>query len=306
MLTILIAIADSQMSASLHRALQQHEGVIAVLPDDPGAHQASVAICWRPPATLLDDFPNLRLLQSAAAGIDHFSPAICSAGLPICRVVDARQQQGMLDYLLWAVLHHHRDFDRMLRNQQASIWHEFAQRHAADVPLGVLGLGAIGSHVASGLRARGYPVAGWCRSPKSLPGVDVYCTAAALSEFLATTEVLINLLPLNYDTVGILNADLFAQLPAGATLINVARGAHLVEQDLLDALASGQLRMAILDVFATEPLPPQHPFWSHPQIIATPHIASNAPVAAIAELAITNAQRLAQGEPLLYPVSELG
>lgn len=295
---ILIAAADPHLVNAIKTTFEHFPDFVPVTPEDTLAHQAEVAICWRPSASLIRDFPNLRLLQSAAAGVDHFGPETLAAGLPICRIVDDGQRQGMLEYALWAVLHHQREFDRIFRNQSMKVWQGFTQRSSNDTRIGVLGMGAIGGYVAQGLSRFGYPVAGWCRSPKTIEGVSVYCGDAELNDFLSRTEVLINLLPLNTTTHSILNNALFTHLPKGATLVNVGRGAHLVEEDLLSALADEHLRMAILDVFSLEPLPEAHPFWSHPKVVVTPHIASSAPVSAMTEHVVENARRLSRGESL--------
>jgi glyoxylate/hydroxypyruvate reductase A len=169
---------------------------------------------------------------------------------------------------------------------------------AAARRVGVLGLGVLGRAVLASLRGLGFACAGWSRSPQRIDGVECHAGADGLRQFLARTDILICLLPLTDDTRGILSGALFDQLPRGATLINVGRGGHLVQQDLLQALDTGQIANAILDVCEPEPLPPSHPFWTHPKVVLTPHIASMTQPETAADAVLDNIRRHQEGLPM--------
>ncbi|MFN7727133.1 MAG: NAD(P)-dependent oxidoreductase, partial [Rubrivivax sp.] len=195
----------------------------------------------------------------------------------------------MAETAVWAVLSLHRGFFDYARQQQAGQWLALPQRRADEVAVLVLGQGEMGRTAGARLAALGYRVAGWRR------GVP-------LAPLLAQAEVVLNLLPLTPETRGVLNAELFQQLPRGAALVNLARGAHVVEADLLAALASGQLRHAVLDVFHTEPLPADHPFWAHPQVTVLPHAAAATDPRSASAVAAANLRALRDGRPLQHLV----
>ena len=204
--------------------------------------------------------------------------------------------------MLHAVLRHHREFDRIERAQRARDWAYAFPPQAADRRVGIMGLGELGSAAARSLVAHGFQVLGWSRSPKALDGVVSYAGRSELHTFLHRTDILVCLLPLTADTIGILDAATFAELPHGACVINVARGEHLVEDDLVRALDSGHLAGATLDVFREEPLPPGSPLWSNPKVLVTPHVASYSLPATAADGVATNVRRILAGEPLLHRV----
>jgi glyoxylate/hydroxypyruvate reductase len=240
---------------------------------DPSAIE--YALVWQPEAGLLARLPNLKLIASLAAGVDHIlRDRTVPRALPIMRLVDPYMTQAMSEYVALQVLRLHRqDFDYRT-HQAAAEWHEHNQKNAAERPIGILGFGQLGQDAGRKLQALGFEVAGWSRSAKAIPGFTTYAGAAELDALLARSEILVSLLPSTPETEGILNAGLFARLPRGAGLVNAGRGRHLVEEDLLAALASGQISAAALDVFREEPLPAAHPFWRHPRIIVTPHVAA--------------------------------
>jgi len=300
--TILLAIDDAELSSELLSELSAFDDIKVCLPDDADANNAHMAACWHPDQALLTTFPNIQCLHSAAAGVDHLGKPLLKSGLPVARIVDPDQKQGMLEYVLWCVLNHHRDFDRALSHQSQQRWHLYPQVSASAVRVGVMGLGEIGGYVALGLAQFGYRLAGWSRSPKSIDGVDIFAGQSELVPFLERTDVLINLLPLNESTQGILNQSLFKTLPKGASIINAGRGGHLIESDLIDALKEGWLRRAILDVFTSEPLPVDHPLWTTEGVIVTPHMASSSAANVIAKQLRENVLRFNNGEPLLNKV----
>jgi glyoxylate/hydroxypyruvate reductase A len=217
-------------------------------------------------------------------------------------MVDPSLTRTMSEYVLLAVLRHHRELDRFERAQRAREWAYAFPPQAADRRVGIMGLGELGAAAARRLVANGFQVAGWSRSPKAIEGVVSYAGSSELHTFLHRTEILVCLLPLTAKTEGILDAATFDALPHGAFVINVARGRHLVERDLLAALDSGRLAGATVDVFREEPLPPESPLWSHPKVLVTPHVASYSVPAIAAEGVAANIRRVLAGEPLLHQV----
>lgn len=264
---------------------------LRLLPDLGPLDQIEAAACWQPPPGVLATLPNLRLLQSLAAGIDHLtSDPRLPQQVPLCRIVDPEMASGMAAYVAWAVVQHQRHMGRYLQQAAQSQWLVQPVQPTNQHCVGIAGLGTLGQTCATVLLALGYAVRGWRRSAGGpVPaGVALFHGDDQRAEFLAGCDTLVNLLPLTDQTRGVLDAGLFAQLPRGAHLVNVGRGDHLVEADLLAALASGQLGAATLDTFVQEPLPAGHPFWLHPQITTTPHIATRTHPAVIARQTLAN------------------
>jgi len=253
---------------------------------------------WVPPTDIATRFPNLQLLFSSGAGIDQFDLSALPAGLPVVRMIEPGITQGMVSYVLHAVLDLHRDRPSYRRQQQQGLWQAHPVRAPAQCRVGVLGLGALGQAVLQALAGLGFDCAGWSRSAHQLDGIACHAGAQALPGFLARTDILVCLLPLTDATRGLLNAALLAQLPRGAALVQVGRGPQLVSADLLAALDSGQLSEAVLDVTDPEPLPPDHALWRHPRVQITPHIASMTQPETAAEVVIDNLRRHAAGQPL--------
>src|SRR5207253_9283472 len=205
---------------------------------------------------------------------------------------------AMSEFVVLSVLRLHRQDLDYLAQQRAGEWRELDQKNAAERPVGILGFGTLGQDSGRKLQALGFPVAGWSRSAKTVPGFATHAGAAGLDALVAGSEILVCLLPLTAATEGILNKALFAGLPRGAGLVNAGRGGHLVEPDLIPALDSGQLSGAVLDVFRDEPLPPDHPFWRHPRIIVTPHIAAETHPPTAAPIIRDAIRRFAAGQPV--------
>lgn len=226
------------------------------------AGDAPCAVVANPPAGALATMPSLGFVQSLWAGVERLlaDPTLPS-GVALARMVDPAMTAAMAETALWAVLALHRGFFRYQALQREGVWRAHGQRRADEVRVLVLGQGALGGAVAERLAAQGYAVAGWRRG-------------APLEPLLATAAVVVNLLPLTRETRGLVDARFLARLPPGAALVNLARGAHVVEADLLAALDDGRLAHAVLDVFATEPLPAEHPFWTHPRVTVLPHAAA--------------------------------
>lgn len=269
---------------------------------DPRCLGAQVAVGWNPPAGVYTQMPQLRLIHGIAAGVDNLLANQQIADTPVCRVVDTGLAQGMFEYVLHALLHFQRNLDLAASNQRIKRWERKPQRSAQQVNVGVMGLGQLGGEIASRLAAFGYNVHGWARTPRQLAQVKVFAGEGQLLQFLQHTEVLVCLLPLTEATRGILGARTFDALPRGACLVHCGRGEHLCEAELFQALRSGQLRGAFIDVFAQEPLTPQAAFWDEPGVYVTPHMASMASPQVIAEQVMANVRRLEQGLPLLNQV----
>ncbi|HTR08986.1 MAG TPA: glyoxylate/hydroxypyruvate reductase A [Paraburkholderia sp.] len=263
---------------------------------DPAAVRYLAA--WQPPEDPARTLPNLEVIFSVGAGIDQFDLSGVPDHIAVVRMVEPGIVEGMVEYVTQAVLTIHRDlFDYALQQEQR-VWRELPVRAAASRRVGVLGLGMLGSAVLERLRLFGFPCAGWSRSAHALPGIDCYAGTEALDAFLARTDILICLLPLTNATRGLLDATLFAKLPKRASFINVGRGPQLDQQALLDALDSGHLQNAILDVTDPEPLPPSHPFWTHPRVRLTPHIASATRPETAVEVVLDNIRRHRDGLPM--------
>lgn len=270
-----------------------------IWPETGPLEEVRYLAAWMPPNDISKTFPNLELLFSVGAGIDQFDLSALPKNLPVIRMTEPGLAKSMAEYVTMAVLSLHRDLPVYIRQQQKKIWREIRVIPAARRRVGVMGLGMLGKAVLEQLRPFGFPLAAWNRSGGHIDGVDTFAGPGTLSAFLARTDILVCLLPLTSETRGILSRDLFAQLPRGAALVNVGRGAHLAEEDLLQALEDGQLRAAMLDVCETEPLPLEHPFWSHPQIMLTPHIASMTQPETAVDVVLDNIRRHAAGEPLI-------
>jgi glyoxylate/hydroxypyruvate reductase A len=243
---------------------------------DPGDVEAvTYAVVWKPATGAFLPFPNLKAIVSLGAGIDHvLADAELPRQVPIIRTVGTDLTQRMREYVALHVLRHHRDMPAIAANQREKRWQQLVVPPATQRRVGVMGLGNLGGTAARTLASLGFETLGWSRTKREIEGITTYAGNAEFGAFLARCEILVCLLPLTKATTGILDADLFARLPRGASVINAGRGPYLVEDDLLDALESGQLSHATLDVFHVEPLPSEHPFWAHPAITVTPHIAS--------------------------------
>ncbi|MBL8709592.1 MAG: glyoxylate/hydroxypyruvate reductase A [Rhodospirillaceae bacterium] len=252
----------------------------------------------------LSVFPRLRAIQSTWAGVNHLlrSPGL-PAGVPIARMVDRGLTTSMSEFVAYHVLDELREGPMLRAAQAKGEWPATMPRQAVSITVGILGLGTLGSDIARKLSDLGFAVRGWSRSPKDVgPKIRSFAGSDSLPDFCHGLDILVCLLPLTAETEGLLDARLFALLGDGTVLINAARGAHLVEPDLLAALASGRIRRAVLDVFRTEPLPSDHPFWRHPGIIVSPHVAAITRAGTGAEDIYGNYRRALAGERLLNQV----
>ena len=256
--------------AALRTALPQAEIEVWA----PGAPPGDYAVVWAPPQAFLDEQPRLKALFNLGAGVDALTQLKVAPAPQLVRLDDAGMSVQMAEYVVHALIRHFREFALYEQDVAQGKWSFRRPPLRQDFPVGIMGLGVLGQRVARAVQAFEFPVLGWSRSAKDVPGVRCYAGAEQLSDFLAETRVLVCLLPLTAETEGILNRQTLAQLRPGGYLINVARGAHLVEEDLIPLLDNGHLAGATLDVFCQEPLPAGHPFWRHPKITVTPHTAA--------------------------------
>ena len=241
---------------------------------EPGAPQADFAVVWKPPQQLLDEQAGLKAIFNTGAGVDALMKLSLPAGVPVIRLDDAGMSVQMAEYVSHAVIRHFREFDGYEADIRSGKWSYRKPNLRADFPVGVMGLGVLGERVARTLAQFDFPVNGWSRSPKTIEGVRCFSGEAGMADFLSATRVLVCLLPLTPATTNIMNREMLAQLQPGAYVINVARGAHLVDEDLIALINSGHIAGATLDVFRTEPLPAEHAFWKHPKISITPHTSA--------------------------------
>jgi glyoxylate/hydroxypyruvate reductase A len=255
-------------------------GLLAALPQadvslwQPGAPAADHAVVWAPPQQFFDEQPQLKGVFNIGAGVDALLKLRLPARAVVVRLEDAGMAVQMVEYVCQAVIRHFRQLDTYAGDIGRGEWTFHKPRQRSDFPVGVMGLGVLGARVAQALAQFEFPVNGWSRSPKVVDGIRVFNGEAQFHEFLSSSRILVNLLPLTPDTANILNRDTLGRLQSGGYVINVARGAHLVDEDLLLLIDSGHLAGATLDVFRTEPLPPAHPFWRHPKITLTPHTSA--------------------------------
>jgi glyoxylate/hydroxypyruvate reductase A len=253
---------------------------------------------WVPPEDIAGTFPNLEMVFSVGAGVDQFDFSRIPAHVPLVRMMEPNIAESMVEYVCLAVLALHRDLPHFLAQQRREVWKEFQITTAARRRVGVMGLGQLGQAALTRLKAFGFPLAGWNRSPRAIDGVEVFAGREALPAFLARTDILVCLLPLTDETRGILDAALFAQLPDGAMVVNVGRGGHLEQDDLIAALDAGKLAAAMLDVADPEPLPAGHPLWRHEKVMLTPHVASMTHPETAVRFVLDTIARHGRGEPL--------
>ena len=279
---------------------------LRVAPDVGRAADIDTALVWQPPPGLLAALPGLELIVSVGAGVDALLQDPTLPGVPLVRFVDPDLTGRMAAYVTLHVLHHHRRMSELRELQARRTWKYLPEPAAREVRVGLMGLGVLGSAAAAALKPFGYQLRGWSRTLKTLPGVQCFSGAAQLDAFLAGTDILAVLLPLTLETRGMLNRELLAGLSRsgrspllpGPVLINAGRGGLQVDNDIVAALAAGELYAASLDVFETEPLPAASPLWAHPRVVVTPHNAAESAPAAIAGYALRQRHAHRQGAPL--------
>ena len=273
---------------------------VEVWPEISDPEGVKFALCWKHPDGVLQQFPNLKCISSLGAGVEHLlNDPTLPPDIPLVRIVDADLKQSMAEYVMLGVLEHFRRFKEYRRQQELGEWIALPIPHSSSVNIGIMGCGALGRYVSEKLSDFGFTVSCWSRSTKKIKNITTYSGNDELNTFLGKANILVCMLPLTSETENILNAQLFNQVSPGTYLINVARGGHLVESDLLSAIDSGKLSGALLDVVKEEPLATQHPFRTHKKITITPHIASiTNPETAVAQV-LENYRRVLAGEPLL-------
>ncbi len=286
---------------SLGRQLPDLE--VRVWPDIGDPDEIEFALVWQPPRGMLAGLPRLQAILSLGAGVEHITgdPEL-PRDVPLVRLVDPGLTVGMTEFVVMRVLHYHRRMPEYEAQQRERVWRLLAQTHPADRRIGILGLGELGGAAARALAGLGFDVAGWSRGPKSIAGVTCHHGEDGLFEVLERSEILVCLLPLTRETEGLLDATALGALPPGAFLINVARGAHVVDDDLLALLESEHIAGATLDVFTTEPLPDDHPYWSHPRVMVMPHASAWTLPKTAAETVADNIRRHRAGETMTHVV----
>ncbi|HLR87512.1 MAG TPA: glyoxylate/hydroxypyruvate reductase A [Wenzhouxiangella sp.] len=272
---ILFCTGNEKMDAEAWRS-----AVASALPEAeveiwaPGAAPADYALVWNPPAQLFEEQAALKAVFNLGAGVDALLKMNIPAHVPITRIEDAGMGALMSEYVVQAVIRHYRYLDDDEKSMRAGGWDQLRHEPRDNFPVGVMGLGTLGQQVARALAFFGFPVNGWSRSPKDIQGVQSFAGNERFNDFLAASRVLVNVLPLTPQTENIINRNTLSSLLPDACLINVGRGAHVVEDDLLDCLDSGRLAAAVLDVYRTEPLPADHLFRKHPKITLTSHLSA--------------------------------
>ncbi|XZG69166.1 2-hydroxyacid dehydrogenase [Chitinibacteraceae bacterium HSL-7] len=299
--TILVATSDKAETddyLARFRSAWPHAHFVAP-GADVDARCIEYAAIWSPPAGVLAPYTQLRAVFALGAGVDKL---LARADLPqqvaLHRVLDGGMARQMIEYVRWGVLSYQRHMDVFRRQQGDQLWRKQPPRRAADVRVGVLGLGAIGAAVAGALQADGYCVSGWTRRERRHDGIACHFGAAGLDALLSGSDVVVGILPSTAETRGLLDHRRLALLPRGAMVINAGRGDLIDETALLALLDDGHVRCALLDVCVTEPLPAGHPFWSHPAITLTPHCAATTIKDEAVNQVVEHLQRLAKGEAL--------
>jgi len=277
---------------------------IEIYPEVIDTNSVHFAICWKPENNVLAQFKNLEVVQSAGAAIEHITNTQkLTNNIKISRVVDFHLSNDMYEFLLAAVLSYLKKISDYSYNQAHKKWKPTEYNTINSKNIAILGLGEIGGYVAKMFGDLGFKVKGWSASKKNIPNVKSFVGESELSAFLKDSDILINLLPLTNQTEGILNMKNLRQLNKEAFLINVGRGEHLIDDDLIELLDDSFISGALLDVFRNEPLPESHPFWTHSKIRITPHIASVTNIESVSNQIVENYKRYIENKELLNTVS---
>jgi D-3-phosphoglycerate dehydrogenase/glyoxylate/hydroxypyruvate reductase A len=295
----ILVLSNPLPSAPFAAALRQASGGIPVWTeqDHPPPEAVEAILAWRLRPGILPHYPKLRVVCSTGAGADKLLVDDLPEHVPVTRVVDPMQGVEIAQYVVATTLQFTRDLPLYAEQQMRAEWKRHPVRTAVRCRVGVMGLGAVGQAIARAFLPLGYPVGGWSRTPREVSGVATFAGMEELPEFLSQADILVCALPLTDETRGLLNHHTLAQLPRGAFFINVGRGEQLVEPDLRALLDGGYLAGAALDVFEREPPPPDNWVWSHPQVVATPHIAAQASFDTVAQQCVDALRRARDGLP---------
>lgn len=277
---------------------------IEIYPNVTDPKAITFALCWKPESNILAQFPNVKVVQSVGASVEHIIQSQdLASDCVVTRIVDDRLSEDMFEFVLIGILSHIKRFADYQKAQKEKQWQQKSYKTIQNTSIGILGLGKIGTHVATKLAQVGFTVKAWSRSEKTLENVSCFHGNEGLADVLKNTDVLINILPLTSATENILNLKHLSQLNKNGYLINVGRGEHLVENDLLTLLNNQHLSGALLDVFRTEPLPEDHPFWKHENITVTPHIAAITNIETASDIVVSNYKNLLNGKEFINVVS---
>lgn len=300
MALIFISALDDAANWREHLQVADPALEVRVWPDVGDTRDIEAALVWKPPPGELRRFERLKLIVNLGAGVDSIvADATLPEGVPIARIADPELTRMMSQFALLAVMRHHRELPSFEQAQERGEWHYIHPKETRERTVGVLGLGHLGSGVAEELVRQGFRVVGWSRTERRITGVECHAGIDSLPEVLAKSEILVSLLPLTADTLVLLDAERLALLPPGARFVNLGRGRVVDENALIEALRSGRIAEATLDVFHTEPLPAEHPFWRMPQVLVTPHVASVVAPRSSAAQVVENLRRSRRGEPIL-------
>jgi glyoxylate/hydroxypyruvate reductase len=306
----IVIVSDFANPAPWISALKRAAPEVEVLMHDQVKDRSEIefALAWNHPPGIFREFPNLKTISSMGAGVDHLlKDTSIPRQIKIVRIIDPQLSQDMFEFALAVIMSRLKNLLHFRENQRQKNWKKKRYLRMNEVRIGLMGTGVIGHHVASNLQRVGFSVSGWSRSEGQPTAYKKYFGEDQLENFLKNTDILICLLPLTSSTKGIINKKHLGMLPQGAWVVNLGRGGHVNEQDLIEMLNSGHLDGANLDVFNEEPLPPHHPLWAHPKIFITPHVASLTDPGSVAPQIIENYKRTIKNEPLLNQVDrEMG
>jgi glyoxylate/hydroxypyruvate reductase len=280
------------------------ETLIEIYPNIKDKDTVDFVLCWKPNQDVLAEFPNIKVMQSVGAAVDHIiNTQNIHNDQTVCRIVDEALSNDMFEFLLTIVLTQLKNIPLYIKQKEQKLWEPKAYKNIKDLTISIMGLGNIGAEVAEKMASIGFKVKGWSASKKDIKRVYSFVGDSELANFLNGTDVLINILPVTQQTMGIINKKLLMQINKGGFFINVGRGNHVIETDLVEMLNSDQLSGALLDVFDIEPLPINHLFWGHPKIQITPHIASVTHIQSAALLVVENYKNHLKGFPVKHIAS---
>lgn len=302
---IVIICPNERYAEAWKKGLQKNapDFEIERYPEDTNRADTEFIMAFKPPKEVFDLYPNVKIVASMGAGVRTIleNPSL-PKGVKVTKVVQKEHQQDMAEFVLALSLNYMRRLNLFAQYQAQQLWKPRSYKRIPETTIGIMGIGAIGQVMAELFVQTGFRVSGWSRSEKQLPNIKTFHGENQRADFLNTADILICVLPLTSQTKGILNAELFSELPKGAFVINVGRGAELVDKDLIEAIDMGHLSGAALDVFHTEPLPRHHPFWKHDKILITPHIAGNTHPEIAAKDVLENYKALQENKPLKFEV----